>query len=123
MIIVPRLPSKLYPAHGLANCLLPCEVLYATARNDDNPKVVVFRSQATGEFITRIEMKIPDSIKLGLIGQAITDVIQTAELKGNSWTRSRMKSVEEKPILRKGRKPNIGKAVQPRQFRTLLYSI
>jgi len=67
--------------HGLANRLLPCELLYATARREVHPPVKISRSQTTGEFITRVDTNIPESMKKGLVGRAITDVNQVPEME------------------------------------------
>ena len=121
MTAISRSPTTHHLRHGLASNFLPCEIVFATPRHGSNPRVIVFRSQARGEFITRIETRIPESIMLSLKGRAITAVIQIAELEGHAWSSSRVTLVEEKPI------PSIGprsktKAPPPRGFRTFLYS-
>lgn len=122
MPIIPRPPARHHLRYGLADHLLPCELLCITPRHGSNPRVVVLHSQVTGEFITRVDTNIPESLRLGLIGRAISDVIDIDELVGSSWSTSRITLVEVKPIPRIGPKPKAKSVPSPRGFKAFIYS-
>ena len=62
-----------------------CEFLYATPQHENNPLTVVFRLENTGEFITRVDIKIPEVIKLILYDRALTAAIKIAELEDHKY--------------------------------------
>jgi len=122
MHIIPRPPARHHLRYGLADHLLPCELLCRTPRHGSNPRVVVLRSLVTREYITRVETNMPESMRLGLIGRAISDVIEIDELVGSSWSGSRITLVEVKPISRIGPEPKSKSVPSARGFNAFIYS-
>ena len=123
IMIIPGPPTRHHLRHGLANDLLPCELIYASPRRERVPRVLVFRSRTRSEFITRVDMQMPEIAKVGFRDRLITDLIQITELANSAWASSRITRTEEKPILRIGPKPKRKPAPPPLGFRTFIYSL
>ena len=122
-MIIPRPPTRHHLRHGLANRLLPCELIYASPRHERVPRLLVFRSPTNNEFVTRVDMQMPEIVKVGFGDRPITDLIKITELSASAWSSSRITRIEEKPILRTGPKPKRKPAPPPLGFRTFIYSI
>ena len=121
-MLLPSPPSNHQLRHSLARNLVPCAVIYASPREKPGPRITVFRMRTTGDFITRIEMRMPETIRSGFVGRTVTDLIQIAQLEDSLWSASRITSVEEQPIRRRGRKPKTRPAPPPIGYRTFVYS-
>lgn len=122
-MIIPRPPTRHHLRHALANRLLPCELIYASPRYEREPRVLVLRSRNGHEFITKVDMQIPEIVRFGFEDKIVTDLIQIAELADSAWASSRITRIEDKPILRTGPKPKRKPAPPPMGFRTFIYSI
>lgn len=122
-MIIPRPPTRHHLRHGLANRSLPCELIYARPRHERLPRVLVFRSRTNNEFITRVDMQMPEIVKVGFGDRLITDLIQITELSASAWASSRIARIEEIPVLRRGPKPIRKAPSPPLGFRTFIYSI
>lgn len=122
-MIIPRPPTRHHLRHGLANRLLPCELIYASPRLEREPRVLVLRSRTSDEFITKVDMQMPEVVKLGFKDRAVTDLIQITELVDSAWASSRITRIEEIPVLRRGPKQKRKAPSPPLGFRTFIYSI
>ena len=122
MMLIPKPPARHHLRPGLPDHVLPCELVYLGVRSASEPRVIVFRSLITGDFIARVDLRMPESIKFGVIGAVITDVIEIKALEGEAWQGSCITSIEDQPIWRKGRKPKMRPAPPPLGHRTFIYS-
>ena len=122
MILIPKPPARDHLRSGLPDQVLPCELVYLVARSACEPRVIAFRSLITYDYITRFDLRIPEIIKFGVIGAAITDLIEIEALKGNPWQASCITSIDEQPIWPRGRKPKKRSTPTPIGYRTFIYS-
>ena len=122
MMLIPKPPARHHLRPGLPDHVLPCELIYLSVKSAIESRVIVFRSLITCDYITRFDLRIPESIKFGVIGAAITDLIEIEALKGNPWRASCITSIDEQPIWPRGRKPKMRPAPPPIGYRTFIYS-
>ena len=122
MVLIPKPPARHHLRPGLPDHVLPCELVHPGVRSPSEPRVIVFRSLITYDYITRFDLRISESIKFGVIGAAITDLIEIEALKGNPWQASCITSIDEQPIWPRGRKPKKRPTPPPLGYRTFIYS-